>query len=129
MKKSSKKIGNNQKIFLIILICFVVFSQSVYGFYAIYDLDPPGSFTLLSFFGIFWLIGDWFKRDSKENNVNWAFDMGFFLYISWPVFIPFYLLKTRGFKVAATTTFGFIALCIGSYFLSYYIFYAIMPDN
>ena len=127
MKETSDKTSSGGSVLLVILVCFVVFSQSVFGFYAIYDIEPPGLFVLLSFIGLFWLIGDWFMRDSKKQNVEWVFDMGFFLYLSWPIFIPFYLIKTRGFKAAFTITFGFIVLYIGTYFLSYYVCYAIMP--
>jgi len=112
---------------VIILLVFVVITRAIDGFYAIYDRNPSGAFVLLSYLGLFWLIGDWFMRDSRKNRVDWAFDMGLFLYISWPVFIPFYLFKTRGFKKAFFITFGFIALYLGVYYLSYYLFYFVMP--
>lgn len=111
----------------IVLLAFIVVSQAIKGFYAIYDMPLPGAFMLLSYLGLFWLIGDWFMKDSKKNNVDWAFDMGLFLYISWPIFIPFYLFKTRGFKKAITTTVSFIVLYFGVYYLSFYVFDLIMP--
>lgn len=112
---------------VIILLVFIVTTQAINGFYAIYDMNHPGAFVLLSYLGLFWLIGDWFMKDSRKNNVDWAFDMGFFLYISWPVFIPFYLFRTRGFKKAVFITFSFVVLYLGVYYLSYYLFYFVMP--
>lgn len=112
---------------LLILIVLIVITQFIRGFYATYDIAPPGAITLLSYLGIFWLVGDWFMKDSKKNNIDWAFDMGFFLYIFWPIFIPYYLFKTRGFKSALITTFSFICLYIGVFYLSYFAFYIAMP--
>lgn len=71
MNQSIEKTNGSQKIFYLVLILFVLFSQSVHGFYAIYDLSPPGAFVLLSFIGMFWLIGDWFSRDSKKQLFEW----------------------------------------------------------
>ncbi len=112
---------------VIIIFAFTFIIQSIHGFYAIYDISPPSAFGLLSYFGLFWLIGDWFMKDSKKNSVDWAFDMGFFLYISWPIFIPYYLFKTRGFKRAAISIISFIVIYFGSFYLSFEIFYLVMP--
>jgi hypothetical protein len=127
MADTIEKISIYHRIFPFIIIGLVVFIQSVFGFYSIYDIAPPGSFVLLSYICLFWLIGDWFSRDSKKNRIDWVFDMGFFLYISWPIFIPFYLFKTRGLKYSLTVTFGFVVLYFGTYFLSYYLLYEIAP--
>ncbi len=112
---------------VIIIFAFAAITQIVDGFYAIYDISPPGAFVLLSYIGIFWMIGDWFMKDSKKYNIDWAFDMGFFLYIFWPIFIPYYLFKTRGLKNAVIFTFGFVILSSGSYYLSFEFFYRVMP--
>ena len=104
-----------------IIIGFVILSQSVNGIYATSDMTPPGAFEFLSYLVLFWLVGDWFSRDSKEYKVKWAYDMGFFLYLSWPIFIPFYLFKTRGLRSALSVTFGFVALYLGAYWVSYLI--------
>lgn len=118
----------SMKIHFLILIALTLFAQTVRGFYAVYDLAPPGAFELLTFIVIFWLIGDWFTRDSKEKNVDWVFDMGFFLYISWPLFIPIYLIKTRGFKVALIAIIGSLFLYVGTYYVSLFAFDAIIAS-
>jgi hypothetical protein len=127
MIKPLEKTSKYYKYFPIVIVIFVIFIQSVYGFYAIYDIAPPGHFVLLSFISLFWLIGDWFSQDSKKHKIEWVYDMGFFLYLSWPIFIPFYLFKTRGLKAALSVTFGFAVLYFGTYFLSYYLLYEIAP--
>jgi hypothetical protein len=127
MNEVDTKISRYDKIILFVVIALVVFTQSVFGFYAIYDMSPPGAFTLLSYLMLFWLIGDWFSRDSKKHKIEWVYDMGFFLYLSWPIFIPFYLFKTRGLKTAFIITAGFVILNGGTYVISYYLLYEIAP--
>ncbi|OGW24049.1 MAG: hypothetical protein A2X59_12370 [Nitrospirae bacterium GWC2_42_7] len=111
---------------IIFVVFFIIFTQTVFGFYAVYDQEPPGGFILLTYFALFWLVGDWFMKDSKKLKINWAFDMGFFLYLTWPLFIPFYLFKTRGFKRAITVIVGFIVLYLGIFYMSYKLFYYIL---
>lgn len=127
MIKVDTKISRYDKIILFVAIALVVFTQSVFGFYAIYEMSPPAAFALLGYLTLFWLVGDWFSRDSKKHKIEWVHDMGFFLYLSWPIFIPFYLFKTRGIKTALIITVGFVTLYIGTYLLSYYLLYDIVP--
>jgi len=122
-----EKISVYDKIFPYLLVILVIFVQGVYGFYAIYDMAPSGAFTLLSYLILFWVIGNWFLKDSRKNEIEWVYDTGFLLYIFWPVFIPFYLFKTRGLKIAFSITTGFISLYVGTYLLSYYALYSIAP--
>ena len=126
--KYHQKMKKRISIQIIILLVFIVTIQTIEGFYAVYGFEPPGAFVLLRHIIWFWLIGDWFMKDSKKHKVNWAFDMGFFLLMSWPILIPFYLFKTRGFKMSTIVTFSFIALHEGIFVLSYYAFYYILPD-
>lgn len=115
------------RIFPYLIVGLVFFIQGVEGFYAIYEMAPPGAFVLLSYLTLFWIIGDWFLKDSRKNKIEWVYDMGFLLYLFWPVFIPFYLFKTRGLKIAFLRTFGFVVLYLGAYFLSYHALYSIAP--
>lgn len=128
---SEQKLQNSLKINkqVLFIIFLVIFTQTVHGFYAIYEKSPPGAFVLIGYFLMFWLVGDWFMKDSKKNNVSWVFDMGFFLYLSWPLLIPFYLYKTRGFKSAAAVTLGFVLLYFGIFFISGFSFYYFLPEQ
>ncbi len=65
---------------VISIFAFAAIPQLVSGFYSVYDLSTSGAFSLLSYIGLFWLVGDWFMKDSKKQNIDWAFDMGLFLY-------------------------------------------------
>ena len=112
---------------IVLLLIIIVFIQTVSGFYAIYDIPPPVAFSVFGYLGIFWLIGDWFIKDSRIRKIEWAFDMGSLLYVSWPIFIPYYLLKTRGIKLALKICLGFVVLYLGIYYLSYYVLYYVVP--
>ena len=126
MTDTKKEISTYAKTIPFIIIGFIIFTQSVCGFYAIYDMAPPDGFVLLRYLGLFWLIGDWFSKDSKKHSIKWAYDMGFFLYIFWPIFIPYYLFTTRGFKSALAITLGYVALYFGTYFISFYLLYLLV---
>jgi len=123
MTETKKEISAYRKNIPFIIIGFICLTQAVYAFYAIYDMEPPGGFKLLHFLGLLWLIGDWFLKDNRKYKIEWAYDMGFFLYIFWPIFIPYYLFTTRGFKSTLLITLGFIALYVGSYFIYLIGFY------
>ena len=125
MTKSSDKNGAYYRYLPFIIIGFVIFIQSVQGICAANDMVPSGAFVFLSYLGTLWLVDDWFSRDSKVYKVKWAYDMGFFLYLSWPVLIPFYLFKTRGLSSAFSITFGFVSLNVAAYYIGYLILWVI----
>lgn len=81
-----------------LLYLFVVAAQVVTGFYFARGAELPAAFTLLYPFGLLWVVGWWLREDSRSRGVGWVFDMGLFLYIAWPFFMPYDLLKTRGAK-------------------------------
>ena len=127
MVKQSNEIKKRTSFQVVLLFGIIVLLQAVGGFYAIYDMPPPAAFSVFGYLGIFWLIGDWFIKDSKIRKIEWAFDMGSLLYISWPIFIPYYLFKTRGLISALKICLGFISLYLGIYYLSYYVLYYVVP--
>ena len=59
---------------------------------------------LFFYLALFMAMGYWLSKDSKSRNVHWVFDLGFFLYVAWPIIMPYYLFKTRGLGK------GFLAL-------------------
>ncbi|MDQ3918173.1 MAG: hypothetical protein M3348_06815 [Acidobacteriota bacterium] len=73
-------------------------TQFVTGLYLARRAALPPAFTLLYPLGLLWAVGWWLRDDSRRRGVAWVFDMGLFLYIAWPLFMPYYLLKTRGAK-------------------------------
>lgn len=38
----------------------------------------------------------WLRADARGRNLAGVADVGLFLYVAWPVVIPWYFLKTRG---------------------------------
>lgn len=80
------------------LYLYLITTQAVTGVYLAREAELPPAFSLLYPIGLLWVVGRWLRRDSKARGVRWVFDMGLFLYIAWPVVMPYYLLKTRGAK-------------------------------
>lgn len=81
-----------------LLYMFLIAAQVVTGVYLAREAQPPPAFSVLYPLGLLWAIGWWLRDDSRRRGVGWVFDMGLFLYIAWPAFMPYYLLKTRGAK-------------------------------
>ena len=79
-----------------LLYLFLVLTQIVTGAYQVSGVEPPASFTLFYIFGFFWIIGWWLRADSRKRGVGWIFDMGLFLYVAWPLVVPYYILNSRG---------------------------------
>jgi hypothetical protein len=82
----------------VLLYSFVVITQFAHGIYLGQQIDPPGGFALLSWLGLLWIIGWWLRTDSRKRRVASIYDMGLFLFIAWPLVLPYYLVKTRGAK-------------------------------
>ncbi len=66
------------------------------GAYFAQNLDTPGSSAIHQYVVLFCLIGYWLNVDSRETKTLRVWDMGFFLYVAWPVIVPYYLVRTRG---------------------------------
>ena len=74
----------------------VAITQFAQGFYLGAYLELPAGFVLLDWVLFFWVIGWWVRTDQRKRGVGLAYDTGFFLVIAWPIFMSYYLLKTRG---------------------------------
>ena len=81
-----------------LLYTFVVVTQFAYGAYLGAHLQFPEGITLLYLIGMLWAVGWWLRTDSRRRGVLSVYDLGFFLYLAWPLVMPYYLLKTRGAK-------------------------------
>jgi len=96
-----------------LLYTFVVVTQIAYGIYAGYQIEPPGAFTLLYPLARLWIIGWWLRTDSRKRGVPWVYDLGFFLYVAWPLIMPYYLVKTRDAK-GLVVVFGFVGAYVAA---------------
>ena len=95
------------------LYLYLIVVQFVAGVYLACEAELPPAFSLLYPLGFLWAVGWWLRRDSRLRGVLWVFDMGLFLYIAWPVVIPYYLLKTRGAK-GLLVILAFISAYVGA---------------
>ena len=77
-----------------LLFLFVVITQSAYGAYIGAQLPFPAGISLIYFVGMLWAMGWWLRTDSRKRGVLSAYDLGFFLYLAWPIFMPYYLVKS-----------------------------------
>jgi hypothetical protein len=69
--------------------------QAAAGFYSAVGVDEPPAFITLYPLALLWAAGAWLRADSRARGVKWVLDMGLFLYIAWPLLMPYYLFKTR----------------------------------
>jgi hypothetical protein len=96
-----------------LLYSFVVITQFAYGVYLGAQLELPPVVTLLYWIGSLWAVGWWLRTDSRKRGVAVVYDLGLFLYIAWPIVMPYYLVKTRGAK-GLLLILGFIAAYVGA---------------
>jgi len=96
-----------------LLYSFVVITQFAYGVYFGAQIEFPAAVTLLFGIGILWGVGWWLRTDSRRRGVLTVYDLGFFLYLAWPIVMPYYLIKTRGAK-GLLVMLGFVAAYVGA---------------
>ena len=44
------------------------------------------------------LLAMWAQKDAYESSKHYPFEYGYFVYLIWPVLIPYHLISTRGRK-------------------------------
>ena len=81
-----------------LLYSAVVIHQFALGLYLVLKIEPPGLLELLSWGTFLWGLGWWLQTDSRKRGVSLVYDMGLFLYVAWPMVMPYYLVKTRRAK-------------------------------
>jgi polyferredoxin len=96
-----------------LLYTFVVITQFAYGAYLGAQLQFPEGIRLIYLIGMLWAVGWWLRTDSRRRAVLSVYDLGFFLYLAWPLVMPYYLLKTRGAK-GLLVMLGFVVAYVGA---------------
>lgn len=97
----------------VLLYTFVVITQFAYGLYLGQQIEAPGAYTLLHWTAQLWIIGWWLRTDSQKRSVVWVHDLGFFLFIAWPLVMTYYLVKTRGAR-GLLVILGFVGAYFGA---------------
>ena len=54
----------------------------------------------------------WVVRDSERDDFEKPFELGFLIYVLWPITLPWYLVSTRGAE-GLLLFFGLVALYVG----------------
>jgi len=107
---------------------FVSLTQVSRGFYLAGQLEAPESFTWISPFAFLWVIGWWLLTDSRKRGIKLVYDMGLVLYIAWPLFMPYYLLKTRGAK-GMLVIIGFVSTWIVALLVGVGLYLLLVPQS
>ena len=96
-----------------LLYTFVIVTQFAYGAYLGAQLQFPEGVTFIYPIGMLWAVGWWLRTDSCRRGVLSVYDLGFFVYLAWPIVMPYYLIKTRGAK-GLLVMLGFVAAYVGA---------------
>ena len=78
---------------LVALICIVAV---FHGVYAGLNAEPSGWGYFAWYVAFWWVLTTWVVTDARERGLPLAFDQGLFVYVAWPVYIPVYLVRSRG---------------------------------
>ena len=109
-----------------LLYLFLIATQVVAGVYLAREAVPPPAFTFLYPFSWLWVVGWWLRDDSRKRGIGWVFDMGLFLYIAWPFFMPYYLLKTRGAR-GLLVLLAFAGAYVGAFLAGVALYFLLTP--
>ena len=66
------------------------------GIYAGLGTEPRGLVALVTYYGTPVSVVLWLQRDARFRGMATVHDWGMLAYITWPVTIPWYAIKTRG---------------------------------
>jgi hypothetical protein len=91
--------------------------------YSAHGLQPSGGFVLLSYVGFGLGVAWWIHADNRRLGRTELLDQGWFVYLAWPVFLPYHLFKTRGNR-GALTLLGLAGLYAATYALSVLVYLA-----
>ena len=79
------------------LIAFLAIAHSGIGLYTARRLQPSPLFTLVYYFALAGLLAYWVHCDRLRTHASSSLDQGMYFYFTWPLALPVYLFKSRGF--------------------------------
>jgi hypothetical protein len=68
------------------------------AFYSSAPVEPLPIVAFVLFVGPLLAVISWLQKDARRTGVGAVHDLGFFLWLGWPVLIPWYVWKTRGWS-------------------------------
>ena len=104
---------------------FFVLVNVVNCLYWAFESLPSSAYILLQWVGFAWVITAWLRADSRRLRASLPFDMGWFVFLAWPVVLPYYLLKTRGVRGLLTIG-SFLGLYVVAYCVGLCFFFLTM---
>jgi hypothetical protein len=93
-----------------IIAVFCAFTALVYG---TLQVEPSYLMTFFFLFAPIFALVFWLQQDAKANKIGVVTDFGFFVYLTWPILMPWYVFKTRG-KAGWRLILGLFALIISA---------------
>ena len=72
------------------------FCSYVAATYAFAGLEPPASVSLMLLLGPLLTVILWLQGDASRNDIGAVLDIGFFVWLAWPIVIPWYAFRSRG---------------------------------
>jgi hypothetical protein len=85
--------------------------------YAAGQLEPSPVVTLFLSGGPLIAVILWLQKDARRTGVGAVQDLGLFLWIGWPLVVPWYAWKTRG-RAGWRLALGLVALILSAYVTS-----------
>jgi hypothetical protein len=79
-----------------IAVLTAAFCSAATALYALTGTEPSVSVTLLILFGPSLSVILWMQKDACATKTGAVHDLGFFLFLAWPVVLPWYVFKSRG---------------------------------
>jgi hypothetical protein len=99
---------------MLVLFAILIFVYNfTASFYALTGLEPLPAIEFLYIAAFPWGAISWFKLETQKSDLQRVYCHGMLMNLGWFVILPYYLLKTRGWK-------GLLPLLalVGTYVLS-----------
>jgi hypothetical protein len=106
----------------ILLGVSLLIAQVGAALYQAHDMQIPGPVFAVNYVVLLTALGVWLERDNRQYRALLVWDLGFFLYLAWVIVVPYYLIKTRGFKRGLVIVAAWVSAYIVAYFVGLVIF-------
>lgn len=100
----------NKTVFILILL-FVLFASSVNVYLVIHNSDWSDRTYALWNFSTAILFSVWVVKDVEKGGSKYI-DLGYLFIVAWPIVLPFYLVRLRGFGRGMMMFFGLLLLSV-----------------